>query len=107
MELLEELSQKLTSPEILQDFNTLKRISKEQKDLEEIVNKYQELKKSEQGIKDAKELSQDPEMFAFAQEELAKELNITQSSVSQRIKRSNFDLILETDLYFRKKITEL
>ena len=39
--------------------------------------------------------------------ELAKELNITQSSVSQRIKRSNFDLILETDLYFRKKITEL
>lgn len=43
----------------------------------------------------------------LTQEELAKELNITQSSVSQRIKRSNFDLILETDLYFRKKITEL
>ena len=43
----------------------------------------------------------------LTQEELAKELNITQSSVSQRIKRSNFDLILETELYFRKKITEL
>ncbi len=69
----EELTQKLTSTEVLQDFNALKRISKEQKDLEEIVNKYNELKKSEQGIKDAKELSQDPEMFAFAQEELAKE----------------------------------
>ena len=37
----EELYQKLTSPEILQDFNTLKRISKEQKDLEEIVEYYE------------------------------------------------------------------
>ena len=69
----EELTEKLTTPEILQDFNTLKRISKEQKDLEEIVTKYHELKKCEEAIKDAKELSQDPEMFAFAQEELAKE----------------------------------
>ena len=43
----------------------------------------------------------------LTQEELAKELNITQSSVSQRIKRSNFDLIQETDLFFRKKIAEL
>ena len=41
------------------------------------------------------------------QEELAKDFNITQSSVSQRVKRANYDLILETDLYFRKKITEL
>ena len=43
----------------------------------------------------------------LTQEELAKELNITQSSVSQRIKRSNFDFIQETDLFFRKKIAEL
>ena len=41
------------------------------------------------------------------QEELAKDFSITQSSVSQRVKRANYDLILETDLYFRKKITEL
>ena len=43
----------------------------------------------------------------LTQDELAKELNITQSSVSQRIKRANFELLQETDLYFRKKITEL
>ena len=43
----------------------------------------------------------------LTQEELAKELNITQSSVSQRFKRANFDLIHETDHYFRKKIAEL
>ncbi|HCN11230.1 MAG TPA: MarR family transcriptional regulator [Chryseobacterium sp.] len=43
----------------------------------------------------------------LTQDDLAKKLNISQSSVSQRIKRSNFDLILETDYYFRKKIAEL
>lgn len=69
----EELTQQLTSPEVLQDFSLLKRISKEQKDLEDIVNKYRELKKCEQAIRDAKELSQDPEMYAFAQEELGNE----------------------------------
>jgi hypothetical protein len=39
----------------------------------------------------------------LTQDDLAKKLNISQSSVSQRIKRANFDLILETDYYFRKK----
>lgn len=43
----------------------------------------------------------------LTQDDLAKKLNISQSSVSQRIKRANFDLILETDKYFRKKIAEL
>jgi hypothetical protein len=43
----------------------------------------------------------------LTQDELAKELNITQSSVSQRLKRANFDLIYETDQFFRKKISEL
>jgi hypothetical protein len=43
----------------------------------------------------------------LTQDALAKELNITQSSVSQRVKRGNYDLILETDLFFRKKIAEL
>lgn len=43
----------------------------------------------------------------LTQEELAKELSITQSSVSQRLKRANFDLLQETDQFFRKKIAEL
>ena len=43
----------------------------------------------------------------LTQEELAKKLNISQSSVSQRFKRANFELILETDKYFRKKIAAL
>lgn len=43
----------------------------------------------------------------LTQEELAKKLNITQSSVSQRFSRANYALILETDQYFRKKLAEL
>lgn len=45
-----------------------------------------------------------PEM---TQEELARKFAITQSSVSQRLKRANFELIQETDTFFRKKIAEL
>lgn len=41
---------------------------------------------------------------SLTQEELARRLDITQSSISQRIKRANFDLILELDQYFRVKI---
>ncbi|MCU7613683.1 SatD family protein [Chryseobacterium sp. GMJ5] len=43
----------------------------------------------------------------ITQEELAKKFLISQSSVSQRIKRANYDLIVETNQYFRKKISEL
>lgn len=43
----------------------------------------------------------------LTQEELAKDLSISQSSVSQRLKRANYDLIQETDGFFRKKIAEL
>ena len=66
-----ELSEKLTNPEVLSDFNLLKKLSKEQKDLEDIVNKYKEYKKCEQDIKEAKELVNDPEMHEFALEELS------------------------------------
>ncbi len=43
----------------------------------------------------------------ITQEDLAKKLSITQSSVSQRVKRANLDLIKETNQYFRRKIVEL
>ena len=65
------LTVELTKPEVLSDFNKLKKLSKEQKDLEEIVLKYDEYKKCEQDIKDAKELINDPEMHDFVVEELA------------------------------------
>ncbi|MBE6159206.1 MAG: peptide chain release factor 1 [Firmicutes bacterium] len=66
----DELTEELTKPEVLADFNKLRVLSKEQKDLEDIVVKYKEYKACEQEIKDAKELMQDPEMREFATEEL-------------------------------------
>lgn len=41
------------------------------------------------------------------QEEAARQLNITQSSVSQRLKRAGYEQIMHTDRFFRKKIAEL
>lgn len=49
-------------------------------------------------------LSQQPHI---SQEQAAQKLNISQSSVSQRLKRANYELLLETDRYFRKKIKQL
>ncbi|WP_419870884.1 SatD family protein [Chryseobacterium sp. CT-SW4] len=43
----------------------------------------------------------------ITQEDLARKFNISQSSVSQRLKRANYDLIVETNQYFKKKISEL
>ncbi|WP_284462607.1 SatD family protein [Chryseobacterium sp.] len=43
----------------------------------------------------------------ITQEDLAKRFAISQSSISQRLKRANYELILETNQYFRKKISEL
>lgn len=43
--------------------------------------------------------------ITLTQEDLAKKLNISQSSVSQRLKRANFDLIMETNAYFKTKLT--
>ena len=73
----DELTIELTKPEVLSDFNKLKKLSKEQKDLETIVLKYNEYKKCEQDIKEAKELLNDPEMHDYVQEELdAKEAEL-------------------------------
>ena len=64
----DELTIELTKPEVLSNFNLLKKLSKEQKDLETIVIKYDEYKKCEQEISDAKELLTDEEMKDYALE---------------------------------------
>ena len=67
-----ELTELLTKPEVLADYNKLKSLSKEQKDLEEIVKKYSEYQKCEQDIEEAKELVNDPELRDLANEQLEK-----------------------------------
>ena len=67
-----ELTELLTKSEVLADYNKLKSLSKEQKDLEEIVKKYSEYQKCEQDIEEAKELVNDPELRDLANEQLEK-----------------------------------
>ena len=69
----EELSEELINPEIINDYNKFKTISKEHSDLETIVKKYEELTNVTEEIEGLKLMVNDPEMGAIAKEEL--ELN--------------------------------
>ena len=66
----EEVSNELLKPEVMNDYNMVKKLSKEQRDLEEIVKKYDEYKKVLKNIEEAKELLHDPELAEVAQVEL-------------------------------------
>ena len=69
----EELSEELINPEIINDYNKFKSISKEHSDLETIVKKYEELTNVTEEIEGLKLMINDPEMGTIAKEEL--ELN--------------------------------
>ena len=66
-----ELVEELTHEDILQDYNKLRKLSKEKADLEEIVLKYQEFLKCDETILEAKEMLNDPDMRELAEEEIA------------------------------------
>ncbi len=76
-----EIKDELVKPEVLNDYNKLKKLSKEQSDLEEIVTTYEEYKKVKEEIKSNKELLNDKDLGEMAQieletlEEKEKELN--------------------------------
>ena len=81
-----ELKERLTDPEVLNNYNLLKDLSKEHSDLEETVIKYEEYKKVISEIEDANLMLEDPELKEMAElelenlntrkEELLKELEI-------------------------------
>ena len=66
-----ELVEELTHEDILQDYNKLRKLSKEKADLEEIVLKYQEFLKCDETILEAKGMLNDPDMRELAEEEIA------------------------------------
>ncbi len=66
----EELTEKLSSPEVLGDYNQLKKLSKEQKDLEPSYMKYNEYKKVISNLEEAEMLVNDPEMGEMAKMEI-------------------------------------
>ena len=65
-----EVSNELMKPEILNDYKTMKKLSKERSDLDNIINKYNELKNLDEEIIGLKEMENDPEMAELAKMEL-------------------------------------
>ena len=68
-----ELETELMNPEVISDYNTMKKLSKERSDLEITVKKYDELIKINEEIVGLKEMINDPDMSEIAKMEL--ELN--------------------------------
>ncbi|MEF2663642.1 MAG: peptide chain release factor 1 [Bacilli bacterium] len=65
-----ELTMDLANPEILNDFNKVKELSKEQSDLEETVKTYQSYKQAKNNLEEAKIMENDPELREIALEEI-------------------------------------
>ena len=65
-----EIMEELLKPEVLSDIKKTTELSKEQKDLEEAYNAYQEYKSVLSNIEAAHEMMKDPEMSEFAKAEL-------------------------------------
>jgi len=66
----EELTQKISNPEVIANQNEWRNYMKEHSELEPIVEKYREYKKVQQSINDAKEMLDDPELKELAEMEL-------------------------------------
>ena len=79
-----ELTELLATQEVLANFNKMKSLSKEQKDLEETVNKYKEYKNILNGINETKEMMKDEEYRLIATEEL-EELENKKEIVEQEL----------------------
>ena len=66
-----ELTSMLSSPEILGNVDKMTSLSKEQASIAEVVEKYQEYKKVDKDLEEAKELLNDPEMADLAKEDIS------------------------------------
>ena len=79
----EELSIELQKPELLSDYNQMKKVSKEHSDLEITVKKYEELTNVEEEIEGLKLMINDPEMGELAKIELEENENKKQELISE------------------------
>ena len=66
----EDLTQKISDPEIINRQSEWKMMMKEHAELEPIVEKYREYKKTEKNMQDAKEMMNDPELKELAEMEM-------------------------------------
>ena len=66
----EELTQKISDPEVISRNNEWREYMKEHAEIEPIVQKYRENKKAKESFEEAKEMMNDPEMKDLAEEEM-------------------------------------
>src|SRR5262249_62313903 len=84
----EELTQALASPETINDSAKYQKTAKAHSELTDIVEKYREFKDMKRGIAESKAMlaeEKDPEMLAYAREELDK-LEARVGSVEEELK---------------------
>ena len=65
-----EITEELATPEVLNDFNRMMKLSKEQSNLVETVEKYKEYLKTQNNVLEAKQMVNDPELGEMASLEL-------------------------------------
>ncbi len=85
IEKYEEINKLLSSPEITSDIDKMTKLSKEQSELEPIVEKAREYFEVCESIAENRELLDDPELAELAKEEL-KELESKKESLEEEIK---------------------
>src|SRR5215467_2645980 len=71
----DELTQALSSPEVINDSSKYQKTAKAHSDLSEVVEKYREYKDLQRGIEESRAMiaeESDAEMKAYAQEELTR-----------------------------------
>lgn len=66
----EELTKKISDPEVISNQNEWRKMMKEQSDLEPIVQKYREYKSVQKELEEAKEMLNDKELKELAEEEM-------------------------------------
>src|SRR6059058_1728715 len=84
----EELTKALASPEIISDSSKYQKAAKAHSDISPVVKKYREFKDLKKGIAESKAMlagEKDPEMLAYAQEELEK-LEPRVSAIEEELK---------------------
>ena len=79
-----ELNEELMKPEVISNIKETLRITKEQAEIKDAYNIYQEYKSVVSGIEDAKEMVKDPEIGEMAKEEL--------NTLEQRLEELNKEI---------------
>jgi len=81
----QDLEEKLADPKLMEDMGRYRKLSKEYKDLKEVVEAYEEYAELLGNLETAREMLKDAEMREMAQQEIA-ELEPRQRELEERIK---------------------